>query len=289
VATTPEPWILLPLIGMRREETYADYDHGWARRAIAEFRERVSDTGDGFDDELRTFVLRLYRRAAGTDATFFLDKTPRYHLIASEILDLFPGARALILWRNPLSIMASLIETWGGGHWNLYRYNVDLYRGLPQLVDLARQNRTNVLSVRYEELVTNEREILASICDHFGIQEDRLDWSIPAIGGSVGDPNQGTYGHISKESINKWKSVISNPCRKIMAKKYLKWLGKERLSVMGYRYDILVKGIKSVPTTKKYIFSDIIEILKGMVWTFGEYKIYKEKLKLDKDISIHHG
>jgi hypothetical protein len=146
-----------------------------------------------------------------------------------------------------------------------------------------------VLSVRYEELVTSEEETLASICDHFGIQEDRLDWSIPAIEGSVGDPNQGTYGHISKESINKWKSVISNPYRKVMAKKYLKWLGKDRLSVMGYDYDILVEDLKRVSITKKHVFSDILESLKGILWPFGEYKIYKDKFKLDKRADIHHG
>ena len=121
--------MLLPLFSMRRGDVFADYGHSVAQRAISDFRSRMEGGEEGFDDEVRRFVLRLYKRAAGSDATYFLDKTPRYHLIASDILDLFSSARAVILWRNPLAIMASIIRTWGNGRWNLYRYNVDFYRG----------------------------------------------------------------------------------------------------------------------------------------------------------------
>jgi len=289
VATTPEPWILLPLLGMRKEEMYADYDHGWARRAIAEFRERVADTGDEFDDELRTFVLRLYRRAAGREASFFLDKTPRYHLIASEILDLFPDARALILWRNPLSIIASIIETWGKGRWNLYRYKVDLYRGLPRLIDLARQDRTNVLSVQYEEIVKNKQETLEVICDHLGVDKDGLNESIPTINGRIGDPNQGMYdGQISKRSLKKWRKTISNIYRKKRVKKYLKWVGKERLSTMGYGYDRLIDDLRSNTTTYNHLLDDIVDSVKGSIWTIGEYKIYRDKVESNRETILHH-
>ena len=289
VATTPEPWILLPLLGMRKEEIYADYDHGWARRAIAEFRERVADTGDEFDDELRTFVLRLYRRAAGREASFFLDKTPRYHLIASEILDLFPDARALILWRNPLSIIASIIETWGMGRWNLYRYKVDLYRGLPRLIDLARQDRTNVLSVQYEEIVKNKQETLEVICDHLGVDKDGLSESIPTIDGRIGDPNQGMYdGQISKRSLKKWRKTISNIYRKKRVKKYLEWVGEERLSTMGYGYDRLIDDLRSNTTTYNHLLDDIVDSVKGSIWTIGEYKIYRDKVESNRETILHH-
>ncbi|MFB6286927.1 MAG: sulfotransferase, partial [Candidatus Bipolaricaulia bacterium] len=59
VSTVPEPWILLPLLGMRQEGTYAEYGHQPARRAIDEFVDRLDENAEGFDGELRRFVCRL--------------------------------------------------------------------------------------------------------------------------------------------------------------------------------------------------------------------------------------
>ena len=73
---------------------------------------------DGEDDywsALRGFALELYAKAAEPDATHFLDKTPRYHYIAPELFRLFPDAKVVFLWRNPLAVVASIVETWTQG------------------------------------------------------------------------------------------------------------------------------------------------------------------------------
>ena len=289
ITTTPEPWVLLPLLSMRRDDVFADYGHATARRAIADFRSRLEGGEGGFDDELRRFVLRIYRRAAGSNATYFLDKTPRYHLIASEIIDLLPSARVVILWRNPLAIMASIIQTWGKGKWNLYRYNVDFYRGLPLLVDLARQDQANVISIRYEDLVTRQKETLKRVCDHLDLNLDELDVSPPTLDGVVGDPTQTQYDSISSASLDKWKTVLANPLRKRSACAYLDWLGTDRLGIMGYAYDDLVDAINKTPLTLQYMGRDVIGFIKGVVWPFGEYEMYKHKLESSSDSLVHHG
>lgn len=268
---------------------FADYNHSVARRAIADFQQRVGGGKEGFDEELRAFVLRLYRRAAGESATYFLDKTPRYHLIASDILDLFPSSRAVILWRNPLAIMASMIETWGNSEWNLYRYNVDFYRGLPALVDLAADERSNVFSVRYEDLVTRQEETLKQLCDHLDVAYEELDMRPPSLNGVVGDPSQDQYDSISAASLEKWRAVLTNPLRKRRARSYLNWLGSERLRIMGYSYEDLTRVINDSPLTLEYLGGDLIGALKSVVWPFGEYEIYKHKLQSSNDSMIHHG
>ena len=66
-------------------------------------------------DEVRRSALALYDRPPAT-RRWFLDKTPRYHLVVDEIMELFPDARFVFLWRNPLAVAASIIESFGRGH-----------------------------------------------------------------------------------------------------------------------------------------------------------------------------
>ncbi len=128
VATTSEPWILLPqLYALRERGAVAEYGHRTAVRAIADFSDSLPGGRDDYLAEVRRSVTALYEQAAG-EAAWFLDKTPRYHLVVDEIMALFPDARFVFLWRNPLAVAASMIESFGRGHWNLDRYDVDLQR-----------------------------------------------------------------------------------------------------------------------------------------------------------------
>ncbi|PJA08408.1 MAG: sulfotransferase, partial [Flavobacteriales bacterium CG_4_10_14_0_2_um_filter_32_8] len=83
---------------------------------------------------VRHFAEELYGKASDKQATYFLDKTPRYSLVVEDVIETFPDGKFLFLWRNPLSLVASMMETWGSGRWNLYYLNVDLYQGLERLI-----------------------------------------------------------------------------------------------------------------------------------------------------------
>jgi hypothetical protein len=45
-------------------------------------------------------------------------------------MELFPDAKFIFLWRQPLAVAASMIEAFGDGRWNLERYAVDLWDGV---------------------------------------------------------------------------------------------------------------------------------------------------------------
>lgn len=277
VSTVPEPWLLLPLLGVRREGTYAGYGHQAARRAIKEFSERIEGGEEGFEDELRRFVRRLYDRAAAAEARYFLDKTPRYHTLAPNLLDLFPEAKAIILWRNPLSIIASMIKTWGDGQWNLYKFRLDLYQGLPALVKLARQRRDEVVAVRYKDLVLRQSGVWERLCQHLGLKTDILEESPPALNGWMGDPNQDAYEGISSEPVEKWKNTIRNPLRKSWARRYLRWLGRDCLEVMGYSLSDLESDLDKVPTTGKGLAGDVYGFGIGFLYPLIEHHVFRDK------------
>ena len=47
----------------------------------------------------------------------------------NDLVRIFPDAPAIVLWRNPLAIIGSILATWGGagGRWNLQHFRLDLY------------------------------------------------------------------------------------------------------------------------------------------------------------------
>ena len=47
-----------------------------------------------------------------SDKRYFLDQTPQYHLIIPELLRVFPAASYVILFRNPLAVLVSMIAAW---------------------------------------------------------------------------------------------------------------------------------------------------------------------------------
>lgn len=43
-----------------------------------------------------------------------------------------------------------MIETWGNGKWNMFRFKVDLFDGLAGLLNAYRENSDNALAIQYE-------------------------------------------------------------------------------------------------------------------------------------------
>src|SRR5690349_14306880 len=77
VATTSEPWLLIPLLyTLRRRGVVAEYTHELAVEAIEDFCKQLPHGTEDYRGELRRFVLRLYAAAAGEGTRYFLDKTP---------------------------------------------------------------------------------------------------------------------------------------------------------------------------------------------------------------------
>lgn len=278
VATVPEPWLLLPLISMRRNGTYAEYGARGARRAINEFVGKLKGGEKTYHSELRKFVKRLYSQVQTQDESYFVDKTPRYHIIASDILNLFPDSRAIILWRSPLSVISSMIETWGEGRWNLHRYRVDLYHGLPSLITLAQQRRENILTVRYRDLVLDQDNEWKRVCGHLGLDLEALDWSPPSLKGKMGDPNQDKYNAVTDAPLHKWRKTLRNPFRKWWMRRYLHWLGEDRLQAMGYVLEELLHDLETVPTTGEGLVKDLYGIGAELVSPVIEHHILRDKL-----------
>jgi Sulfotransferase family len=271
VATASEPFLLLPLLySLRETGVNAEYEHRVAAGGIRGFAQHYLTGGiDGYLDAVRRFALSLYADAAG-GKEYFLDKTPRYHLIADELIRLFPSGRFIFLWRHPLAIAASMMELWGDGKWTLDGVSADFFRGVPALVDARLAHADRVTSVTYEELIGRPSETVERLLDYLELSHDpsliKRFKDLERRNQTFWDPT-GTrdYDSISAEPLTKWHHTMANPARKAWCRAYVRQLGSDRLATMGYDLDEILVEIDSLPSTTRFLGNDVARIAIGAV------------------------
>jgi hypothetical protein len=262
VATVAEPWLLLPLVyTLRKEGVLAEYVHPLMVDAIADFYEELPRGREDYLLQAREFAGRLYEKAAGDGATHFVDKSPPYCLVSDEIMQLFPEGKFVFLWRNPLSIIASMLDTWLGGRWHPTMFRSDLFIGLPRLVDAYKAHARTSYAACFEDLVTGNESTWQALMSYLGIEFDPAaleGFSEVVLKGRMGDPT-GTkrYSTLSSDPSEKWRTAFGNPIRKAWCRRYLRFLGAERLEVMGYSLDQLLRDLDAQPTGTASLVSDL--------------------------------
>jgi hypothetical protein len=304
VATVSEPWLLLPyLYSLREQGVAAEYAHPLMSRAVRDFCETLPHGVEDYRAELRNFALRLYEKAAiakmsssDTAARYFLDKSPPYYFVAEEVMQLFPEGRFVFLWRNPLSVVSSIIDTWQGGAWRPTSFREDLFIGLPRLVEAYEANRDRAYAVRFEDLVTGDEQHWRALIESLGLEFDRraLDrFADVQLNGGMGDQiGVRRYRKLDSEPTEKWKRTLANPLRRAWCRRYLRFLGSERLAMMGYDIDGLMQELDSQPSATASLAPDlrrlIIDVAKEPVRVrirrngIGGPNVIRELLKVER-------
>jgi len=231
-------------------------------KAVEDFCEGLPNGKLDYERELRELVLRLYAKHTTNGCKYFLDKTPRYHLIIEEVIRLFPEAKFIFLWRNPLAIIASLVETFGRGKWKLWHHRVDLFKGIVNLVSAYSAHSDLACAVRYEDILTNSDAECKRLFAYLGLpfhSEVTSSFDGVQLAGRLGDPvGAKQYRRISPEPLTKWEQVVANPVRKAWCRRYLYWVGAQRLRVMGYDIDQLFAQLNSAPMSFRFLASDLL-------------------------------
>lgn len=294
VATVSEPWLLLPLFYMQSGEgVYTEYNHRGYLQATRDLSGNLPGGSKDIDAATRSYAMRIYQKAAPEESSFFLDKTPRYHLIANRIMQVFHEEKFIFLWRNPLSVVASLLNMDDSRSWNLPHYEIDLFKGLRSLVS-SRRSATSFHEVWYEDLVVDPEKEARRIFEYLDLRFDQeviAHFDEVQLEGRLGDPT-GTeeYDQVSTDPLEKWKSTLNNPVRKRFAKRYLDWIGQDDLALMGYEYDTLRAEIDEVPTMMSHTLSDLWGVVRGTLRPWVEPIIMREKMKhyrAGKELYVH--
>lgn len=267
IATVAEPWLLLPgAYTLRRTGVDAGYLHPFVVDAIEDFCKQLPGGSEQYMRELRESALRLYESAAGEGARYFVDKSPSYCFVAAEIMRLFPEARFVFLWRNPLSIVSSIIETWEP--WRPTLFREDLFVGLPRLIATYAANRDRAIAIRYEDLIGGEDRRWRELLRYIGVEFDPSALSRFAeidLVGRMGDPTgPSMYSRLTAEPEQKWKTTIVNPLRKEWCRRYLRFLGERALATMGYDQGRLLAELDAQPRSARSLLGDVERMARDL-------------------------
>lgn len=268
VATVSEPWLLLPhAYTFRRSGIDAEYPHATMVDAIEDFCRELPGGVEDYRHEIHDYVLRLYEKVAGEGASYFLDKSP-YCLVVDEVMRLFPEGKFIFLWRNPLSIVASIMRTWEL-EWRPTIFGGELFVGLPRLVAACQHQGERVYAARFEDLVGGDQRHWDRLMKYLDIDFDRAAlerFTQVKLNGRMGDPTGvKRYAALSNEPIDKWKGAFANPLRREWCRRYLRFLGSERLRFMGYDHEQILRELNSVPMSMNSLVPDLGRLIKDLV------------------------
>jgi hypothetical protein len=220
-----EPHLLLRLLTRAGDPACESRTSWWSfllEAAESDMRESFPDYDCHWRSGARKMMDQVYGGLAG-EKSYFVDKTPRYSLIAKEILETFPDAKFVLLWRNPFASVRSIHKAWEHGRWNVNRWKIDLNFGYQRLFDVMNQFPEKVYSMHYEVLTSQPNRTIQQMWDSLHLpgeapSEDCLKHSL--VAGSLGDPSvnrRSTSFHSSAEDLD---SFYSNWYRQRWAKHF---------------------------------------------------------------------
>lgn len=248
VASVAEPWVLLPLVTcFDPDYTRSVYGQNNLEIAITDLKVEAGNFQHAYDNHVRTFINDIYTPLRG-NKRYFLDKTPRYYLIADELHRLFPEAKFIYLFRNPIDIYDSIIETFFGGKlYQLSAHYFDLTEGVNLISKLWKINSSNSLKINYEDFCTNGEDVIRQICKYLEIEylpEILTQFSQVRFSGRSGDPKQGLLSKV----LNSRKVLPISTIRRGLYAKWLEHISELAWEVSGYRRDELFAQLKASPS-----------------------------------------
>lgn len=259
VASVSEPWLLLPFLSARKPELHcAAYNEKLAARGLEEFIPKVG--GDAaYYTAMRHFAEQLYFYNAAPQVRYFLDKTPRYYEILPEIAQVFPQAKIILLKRNPLAVLHSIIDSFRCDNLDrLYTARRDFLNAPFLIQNFAQQQsqQTNVRTILYENLVTQPEIIVKELYEWLELPFEKsiLHYADnDKIKGNMGDAI-GIHRHQqpSADSLDTWKIKLKNTQWRSFFKGYAHYLGNDFLKQYG-NYEQAADTLKSSYSFNRFL------------------------------------
>ncbi|MGF1448351.1 MAG: sulfotransferase [Opitutales bacterium] len=265
VSTCPEPWLMLPLVyAFERRPIFSEYNCLIGGIGLQELTQRLPEKEEDVEAALRDFALGVYGKLAEGNTRFFLDKTPRYSTIAPSLVRIFPQAKFIFLWRNPLAVIASNVRSLWRNRFQTNRLEVDLQVGVPALLQAAETLGPRGVHVRYEELVQDPERHLGQIAQYLEVDAQPLLGSlenIPKMEGRLGDPTgQSRYAGLQAGSVANYADTCSGFLRKRWIKRCLRRLPDGFFERTGISREVLLQETRALPNFNAKLHVDCVDI-----------------------------
>ena len=151
------------------------------------------------------------------------EQTPKNLYYINEIIDIFPNAKIINMYRDPRSILLSQKNKWKRRFlgenmtifesiraWTLY-HPITIAKLWKSAINTSQKySQEEILSIKFEEFIESPEVYLEKICIFCGIDYDLEMLNVPQIGSSIGKDEPNKKG-IDKNKISTWKNAnISN-------------------------------------------------------------------------------
>ncbi len=285
ICTSPESWLLLPLFyALKKTGCAAEYSHKAAHDAIHEFVSKLPEKKITYYKAVARIMEELYSEVTDKDCKYFLDKTPRYYLIIPEIISAFPDAKFIFLFRNPISIYSSILETWCANRFlNMDRFEIDLIGGVKHLVQGQELLADRCITIKYEDLVGKPEETLSAISNYLEIDlkiSQKNDGALAKLYGDSGDQvGQREYKKLSNKPQEKWKKTFNTPYRIKVAISYLNKIGPGVIAGMGYDKTALCEEIRSLTVSYSFSIKDRLSRFLSGLGRYINHEHYRRLLE----------
>jgi hypothetical protein len=249
--------MLHPVYALRRTGHSAEYNASVAYTALQDFCEILEDGYQHYLTSLRQMGLYLYGEACRqAGKRLFLDKTPRYYFIIPELSQIFPNARIIILLRNPVAVLSSIINTWVRGNWLLLGdYYYDLVVAPRLLLAGIELLKDRAIVVHYEDLVIDPGTQMEHLCRRLEIvfYPEMIEYgNTSASQGRLGDPvGIHRHGRPTTANLDKWQELGKSRQTRYLANMYLQELGPDVVSRLGYDFDRMLAILNSGPCKRE--------------------------------------
>lgn len=264
IQTIGEPWIALPFVyALKEKAVRGEYGHRSLAKGIGEFVQALPGGPASYYLEAGQMLDRLQGKMATDGREWFLDKTPRYFLILNELMAMFPEAKFIVLQRNPLAVVASILNTWHDGRFRPRSNELDIYEGPQRIAQFVKARAGNLREVRFEELVSDPTGQLRALTDFLDLEpldSVALDEDDPLKRSVLGDKRGiHRYSQVSAAPVDAWKESFASPIRKLWARRYLEWLGDDTIKILGYDRLALLAEIEAIPMATRQTALDLLD------------------------------
>jgi len=250
IYTHSEPWIMLhPIYAMNTGEISAAYDSGLAGEALKEFISILPSGVNDYISGIRRMYSYLYSRALeDTGKQFFLDKTPRYYFIIPQLYRIFPEAHFIILLRNPVGVLSSIMNSWvKENYYKLFKYRYDLIYAPHLILNGIGELKGRSVIAYYENIVSDPYNEIEAICRKVGVEyePEMIDYGTKNMPMWKYGDARNVYDKTrpSEKKKKKWREKLNNAQIWRFAKDYVQNLGRDTVEEMGYSYNEIKEEI----------------------------------------------
>lgn len=283
IASLAEPWLMLPLSYVHKKEgIVTEYSHAISCDAFEDFIRNLPKGKIDYYQELNSFASALYEKQCVNNEIYFIDKTPRYYFIIPEIINIFPDAKFIFLFRNPLHVMSSIIQTWCDGSLRmLYAFERDLTYGPIALTTGYHLLKDRAHVLQYEKLVIDPEYHIKKICDYLNLDFEQTmitSFSNQDTKGRLGDPTGiYEYNYVSDGSLEKWKDTFNTVYRKKLAFNYINDIDECIFNAQGYDKNLILHEIHGLVVKHKKDIVDRADFMYSFLIRYMKANIFFEK------------